>query len=112
MDPVPTLVLVRDLIFSTKISSTAKSLGVPLTVVRDPSKLPDAPSASRLIVDLNLDAALPAAVAWKARTNGRVILFVSHVDTELIRAARAAGFDDVLPRCEFTRLLPELLTGA
>jgi hypothetical protein len=109
MDPAPTLALVRDLIFSTKISSTAKSLGVPLTLIRDPSKLADASPATRLIVDLNLESALPAAGAWKSRTNGKVIAFVSHVDTELIRAARAAGFEEVLPRSEFTRLLPDLL---
>ena len=112
MDPLPSVALVRDLIFSTKISSTAKSLGVTVSVVRDPAKLADAPPASRLIVDLNLEGALPAAVAWKTKTSGRVIGFASHVDTEVIRAARAAGFDDVVPRSEFTRLLPELLRPA
>jgi hypothetical protein len=105
------LVLVRDLIFATKISSTARALGVPLTLVREPSKLAEAAGGARLIVDLNLEGALEAAVAWKARTGGEVTAFASHVDVETIRAARDAGVDRVMARSEFARVLPEVLRG-
>jgi hypothetical protein len=35
--------------------------------------------------------------------------FVSHVQTELIDAARQAGVDEVLARSAFTMRLPEIL---
>ena len=35
--------------------------------------------------------------------------FVSHVQTDLIDAARRAGVDQVLARSAFTQLLPEIL---
>jgi DNA-binding NarL/FixJ family response regulator len=42
----------------------------------------------------------------------RLIAFGSHVDVERLREARSAGFDEVLPRSEFTRRLVSLLQGA
>ena len=111
----PVLVLVRDLIFSSRIAATARAANVPITLLRDPAQLAAAPAAARLIVDLNLPGALDAAVAWKnsapspdpART---VIGFVSHVDADTIARARAAGVDQVLPRSRFVEMLPTLLT--
>ena len=94
--------------FASKITATARSAGVSIRVIRDPATLGAGPSPL-LIVDLNQDGTLPAAVSWKQSTGGQVIGFVSHVDTEIIRAARAAGIDRVLPRSEFDRRLPELL---
>ena len=38
-----------------------------------------------------------------------VIGFGSHVDVERLELARAAGFDQVLPRSKFSASLPELL---
>jgi hypothetical protein len=107
-DPTPILILVRDLIFSTKITATARAANCPIKLMRDPSKLAGE-SGTRLIVDLNLEGAIPAAIAWKQATGGEVIGFVSHVDTALIVAARAGGIDRVMPRSEFVRVLPELL---
>lgn len=95
--------------FASKITATARSAGVPVRVIRDPAALPPNPSPL-LIVDLNQDGTLPAAVAWKQSTGGSVIGFVSHVDGATIKAARAAGIDRVMPRSEFDRRLPELLT--
>jgi hypothetical protein len=110
-EPPPILALVRDLMFASKITATARSTGVPVRIVRDPATLPPEPSPL-LIVDLNQDGTLAAAVAWKQSTGGPVIGFVSHVDAATIKAARAAGIDRVMPRSEFDRRLPELLAGA
>jgi hypothetical protein len=104
----PILVLVRDLLFASKISATAGAQGVPVKLLRDPAKL-GGETGHALIVDLNQDGALSAALQWKRQGAGRVIGFVSHVDSETIRAARAGGVDRVLPRSEFVRSLPELL---
>jgi DNA-binding NarL/FixJ family response regulator len=101
--------LVRDLIFASKITATAAAAGVCVRLVRDPAGLGTKPAA-RLIVDLNLAGAIEAAQAWKRDAGGEVVGFVSHVDTDTIDRARAAGVDRVLARSRFVELLPEILS--
>lgn len=109
------LVLVRDLMFSSRISATARAAGVDVAIFRDPTQLAATPGR-RLIVDLNLPGAIEAAAAWMRSPAGRgsapggVVGFVSHVDAETIARARAAGIDRVLPRSRFVETLAELLT--
>ena len=106
------LVLVRDLMFSSRIAATARAADVPVTLLRDPAQLAAAaPDATRLIVDLNQPGAIEAAAAWMAPQSRDVVGFVSHVDAETIARARAAGIERVLPRSRFVEVLPELLTG-
>ena len=106
-----TLVLVRDLLFSSRIAGVANDLGVPIRVVRDPGKLAGL-TGRRLIVDLNQDGAIPAAAAWKtAHPMVPIVGFVSHTDTPTIQSARAAGIDRVLARSQFVAQLPDLLRG-
>ena len=106
----PTLVLVRDLLFSSRIAATARAIGVDVKLMRDPAVLA-AETARRLIVDLNQPGALDAAVEWKKQSGGEVIGFVAHVDAETIRRARDAGIDQVLPRSRFVAVLESLLRG-
>ena len=103
----PVLCLVRDLLFYSKIRSAAA--GVELKSVRDASKLIDEVGVA-LLVDLNQDGALQAAIAWRARTSRPVVGFVSHVDGETIKAARAAGIDRVLARSQFEQSLPGIFS--
>ena len=105
----PVLVLVRDLMFASRISATAQSAQVQVKMIREPEKLAGE-QADRLIVDLNQPGALDAAAQWKTGSGGHVIGFVSHVDRETIDRARALGIDEVLPRSQFVQRLPELLT--
>lgn len=107
-EPLPILVLVRDLMFSSRIGAAARAIGASVRVVRDPAELPGAPGR-RLIVDLNQPGALEAAVEWKSHAAGEIIGFASHVDGETISRARAAGFDQVVPRSKFVEILPDLL---
>ena len=102
------MVLVRDLMFSGRIGATARAIGAPVTLLRDPAAL-SGRSAHRLIVDLNQPGALEAAVAWRQAGGGEVVGFVSHVDADTIARARAGGIDRVLSRSQFVNLLPELL---
>jgi hypothetical protein len=104
------LCLVRDLIFSSRISATARALGVAVKMLRDPAAL-GAKAGSRLIADLNQAGVIDAAAEWKRRTGGQVIGFVSHVDAETIARARAAGLDRVLARSAFVESLEQILTG-
>jgi len=67
-----------------------------------------------LLVDLNITAVDPLAAiaaAKKLPEPPRIIGFLSHVQTDLAAAARAAGADEVLPRSAFSARLPEILGG-
>jgi hypothetical protein len=105
------LVLVRDLIFASRINLTARDIGVEVKLLRDEAKLA-AEIGRRLIVDLNQHGALDAAIEWRKRTGGEVIGFVAHVDADTIRRARDAGIDQVLPRSRFVTELSSLLRGS
>jgi hypothetical protein len=105
------LCLCRDLLFQSKITATARSAGVPVSVLRDPNQLTDR-AASLLLVDLNQAGALDAAARWKTATVGAVVGFVSHVDAATITAARAAGITEILARSAFVDRLEAIITGA
>ena len=106
--PPPVLALVRDLLFATKISGTARALGAPMEVLRDPAQLSQQ-SGRLLLVDLNLPGAIPAAAEWLRATGNPVVGFVSHTDAATISAARDAGITRVMARSQFVQLLPDLL---
>ena len=110
-DPQPTptlLILCRDLLMGSKITSAAQSAGVTYRVVRDVAKLNDL-AGERLIVDLNQEGALNAAAAWKQAAGRDVIGFVSHVDTDTIKQARSRGLDRVIPRSQFVREVSDIV---
>ena len=114
------LCLVDDLIFSIKISTAAKALGVDIyferaadqAVSRVRDKRP-----SLVILDLNSAKLRPMDViaALKADPGLKAIQtlgYVSHVQTDTIEAARQAGIDQVLARSAFSDRLGEILTTA
>jgi CheY-like chemotaxis protein len=110
------LALVDDLLFLSKIQQTAQHAGVAVKSARPAELLglaiKDAPNA--LIVDLNHRSgnALEVLRALKSDSKTKdipVIGFVSHVQNDLIAAAREAGCDLVLARSAFVSQLPSLL---
>ncbi len=102
------LVLVKDLLFSSRISATASARGVACKIIRDPAKLSDE-AGQRLIVDLNQPEAIPAAATWREKTGGTVIGFVAHTDAAAIQQAKAAGIDRIMVRSQFVESLEALL---
>ena len=65
-----------------------------------------------IIIDLNSEGldVLEAIRHCKAAAHQpRTIAYVSHVDVELIQAARHAGADEVMARSAFVTKLPALL---
>lgn len=102
------LMLCRDLMFTSKVMAASRATGVGVRVVREPQKLAEE-AGSRLIVDLGQDHAIEAAGAWRERTGGRVIGFVSHVDEQTIARARAAGIDQVMSRGGFSASVEAIL---
>jgi DNA-binding NarL/FixJ family response regulator len=111
---------VDDLLFSSKIRTTAKQAGVELTFARTPPEILDRARALRpalLIFDLNSAKASPieTIAALKADpelSSIRTLGFVSHVHTGLIDAARGAGIDQVLARSAFAANLADILLAA
>jgi CheY-like chemotaxis protein len=115
---VPGLLLCDDLIFASRITGTAHSLGLEVKTATTPEALVelvrrDAPQA--IIVDLACPGLVLEELLRKVEescpTMPRIVAYGSHVDTETLRAARAAGCDPVLPRSKFVADLPQELTG-
>ncbi len=110
------LAVVDDLFFMAKIQQTARQLNVALETVAPGAVTSSlaAEGASAILLDLNhrSGAALNVLKTLKgdARTSGiPVVGFLSHVQADLAKAARAAGCDVVLARSAFSQQLPSLL---
>lgn len=113
--------LVADLIFESKITATAKHVGVDVRIARTPADILNALSDASesqnglggLIVDLNVATgdALDLIRQIKADHPALpIVAYLSHVQVELADNARQAGADRVLPKSDFTARLPEILT--
>lgn len=114
------IVGVDDLMFSSRISTAAKALGVEIRFARSPEAIVQAVRelAPRLVIlDLNSQRVRPleAIAALKADPDLAAVPtvgFVSHVQADLITQAREAGVGQVLARSAFVTQLPQLLQGA
>lgn len=111
-DPAPrtVLALVRDLIFASKITASARAAKIECQIIRDPARL-QSQSGDLLLVDLNESGAIEAAAEWQKSNSCPVIGFVSHVDAETITRARAAGLTKVMARSGFAEALPSILSN-
>ena len=108
--------LVEDLLFLTRIQETARKMGIMVKtpeVVQVTKSIADA-QARAVILDLNHRSCpvLEIIRALKMDPDTHTIPtvgFVSHVQSDLIAAAREAGCDIVMARSAFVQQLPELL---
>jgi DNA-binding NarL/FixJ family response regulator len=108
--------LVDDLLFLSKIQQTAQHLGVAVksACLEDLPKLASEDVANALIIDLNHRSGKAVEVLRSLKSDLKtkdvaIIGFVSHVQTDLIAAAREAGCDLILARSAFVSQLPSLL---
>jgi CheY-like chemotaxis protein len=113
-DPLPALLVSRDLFFTSKVTGTAGMLNFDVQVVGDALTAAERIAAEPFAcVFLDLaDAGLDLAGFFAhlpAEKRPPVVAFGSHVATARLQAAREAGCDDVLPRSRFSAGLPELL---
>lgn len=112
------LCAVDDLMFSIKISTAAKALGAEVFFERSPEqviprireKIP-----GLVILDLNSTKLRPLEVIAQLKADATLcdiptIGYVSHVQTDVIKAARNAGIDEVLARSAFVEQLGDILT--
>ena len=110
------VVMVQDLFFLAKIRETAKAAGVTVVTV-DPRTSPVAiAQAQPQVIFVDLNSPELSSLGWVEALKAspatrliRIVAFVSHVQEELISAARAAGCDSIMARSAFTKQLPDLL---
>jgi DNA-binding NarL/FixJ family response regulator len=104
-----------DMMFTSRITGTARDLGLEVKVARSQDGLEtlirSQPPAA-VIIDLantGLDLATLLTAAKAANPATIIVAYGSHVDAETLKNARLAGCDVVLPRSQFAERLPELL---
>ena len=109
------VVVITDLIFSTKIQGTAQALGLDAQVVRTSEALKvalDQGEVRLVIVDMELgNDTAPKALRGAASHESKptTLAFFSHVQQECRRAAEGAGAGVVMVRSQFSQELPQLL---
>src|SRR5437899_882705 len=102
------LLLSDDMIFTSRITGTARDLGIPLKVARSAvglEVLAKQQSPRCVIIDLSNPGLVITDLIAKLRGRSQpmplVVAYGSHVDTDTLKAARAAGCDIVWPRSKF-----------
>ncbi|MBI2835292.1 MAG: response regulator [Acidobacteria bacterium] len=111
------LVALDDLLFKSKIRTAARQLGVEVAFARTLDEVMQQARRIRpslLIVDLNSAPTDPLTAIARIKADPdlagiRTVGFVSHVQTDLVAAAREAGADEVLARSAFAANLPRIL---
>ena len=110
------LLLSDDMIFTSRITGTARDLGLTIKPARSSAALTELVKQQTpccLIIDLSnpgLDIALLIQqLREMCSPLPRLIAYGSHVDTATLHAAREAGCDVVLPRSKFVDELPRAL---
>ena len=111
------LVAVDDLFFASKITETARQLGISLLFARSQDEviaraLSEKPAL--LIMDLNSPRCRPIETIGQIKEDADLRHipiggFLSHVQADLKVKATVAGCDRVMPRSAFTAQLPRIL---
>ena len=108
------LLLSDDLIFTSRITGTARDLGHEVRSARNCDLLANLlaqQSPQCLLVDLhNPGLSIADLLAGLTVPRPLVVGYGSHVDTATLKAAREAGCDLVLPRSKFVEELPRALS--
>ena len=111
------LAVLDDLMFTSRIRTAAGQLGVAVTFARSAdaalAEMRKAPP-SLLILDLNNPRTNPLAIVAGMKADAALasiptVGYASHVQTDVIDAARQAGVDLVLARSAFTQHLAQIL---
>jgi PleD family two-component response regulator len=111
------LAVLDDLMFTSRIKTTAGQLGLTVTFARSADaalgEMRKTPP-SLVILDLNNPRTNPLGIVADmkqdpALASVRTVGYASHVQTDVIDAARKAGVDDVMARSAFTQQLAAIL---
>lgn len=110
------LLLSDDLIFTSRVTATARAHGIEVTAHHDAAALlrqAKAKPPTCVLVDLQnpgLDI-FALAAELKSANAPTIVGYGSHVDAESLKKARLAGCDVVLPRSKFVESLETELAG-
>ena len=113
------LAVLDDLMFTSKIRTTASQLGVTVSFARSAdAALAEMRKATPalVILDLNNPRTDPLGIVASMKAEPALaavptVGYASHVQTDVIEAARRAGVGDVMARSAFTQHLAEILGG-
>jgi two-component system, chemotaxis family, chemotaxis protein CheY len=114
------LAVLDDLMFTSKIKTTASQLGVAVAFARSADgALGEMRKAtpSLVILDLNNPRTNPLGIVQAMKQDPALaavptVGYASHVAVDVIDAARQAGVGDVMARSAFTQQLAEILRTA
>lgn len=114
------LAVLDDLMFTSKIKTTASQLGVAVTFARsaDAALVEMRTTTPALVIfDLNNARIDPLRIVAAMKQDAALasvptVGYASHVMTDLIEAARQAGVGEVLARSTFTQRLADILAAA
>jgi CheY-like chemotaxis protein len=108
--------VVSDLMFTVKIQDAAKRAGIEAVFVTSQEKVIAQAQENPVLVvlDLNYAGVEPVDLIRKLKQEEttakiQILGFVSHVQTDLIKAARESGCDRVMARSAFSQNLPAIL---
>lgn len=111
------LIVVADLMFQSRIEIAARDAGAT-PLVADTAAALDAALAPGLtppavaIIDLHITGIDAQGVIQRVKAGGaRVLAFGRHTEPAILRAAREAGADTVVPRSSIAEELPALLAA-
>ena len=111
------LAVLDDLMFTSKIRTTANQLGVAVAFARSAesalTEMRKSPPAL-VILDLNNPRTQPLAIVGAMKADAALasiptVGYASHVQTDVIDAARDAGVQEVMARSAFTQHLASIL---
>lgn len=108
------IALPADLIFAARIRATAESVGAHVLIAKSADDLlARVMEAQPRMIILDLDrrglAITETIRRIKTTSSAPLLAYVSHVQEDAIREAKAAGADRVIARGAFAKQLPELL---
>lgn len=115
-----TLILSRDLFFTSRIKDVARQCGGEPRVIRSLDTLREEISVKladkrvQVFVDLDKPSValemLADTLLPLSDSNYQIVCFFSHVHVDLAQQAKELGFQTILPRSKFVTILPDLLT--
>ena len=112
------LLVSQDIFFGSKVTGTAQACGLFCDLASSTERLQKLLAEHQstegyqfAILDLECSVATPEALRQLLPAEGptQLIAYGPHVHIERLESARAAGFDQVLSRGEFSARLPQIL---
>lgn len=109
--------LTNDLMFSSRVSAAAKSVGVAVrfvTTVEQAVEQASTADVRLVILDMNTAGIAPGEAVPRLRSAGRnplsIIAYAPHVHTHKLDAATSANCDEVLTQGQFNRQIDQILS--